>query len=535
MSTADTKNGREPLQTSLRIISQPINPIFVLVIFICVGTLLRLPNLSTRSLWFDEAFSWMLACQFSISESIYRTALDVHPPLYYLVLRFWIDLFGDSIIAMRSMSIVFADLNVLILYFFCRDCLTDLDYLTRSKIGLFAAGFLSVSAYHIHWSQETRMYTFALFLTTASAWLLLISLRHSKSLRYWLFYAVVSCALMYTHNYGLFVVFGQGVYCLVNLILTRKGSFKNLILSQKFRNATIAYALILWGYAPWLPILMFQKSQVQGNYWIGKMTIWTIPDALFQLVIPNNNYEVISRTGAAILTVCILIVMVFFLRPLTWAKGLILTGTLSPIVIASAVSLSSVSIIVTRHFLYSYIFILCIIAYVLVTRFSRAVNNALFLWIIVNLLAINFVFRDELSISEKPGIRGAVEELQTVWKEGDLVLVRHPCIYFSVKYYLDKKYHPKLYLPGEKALHYTGAPILVKDDLIYKSTLNNSDAKHAWVIDTSGFTVGLSHLALPRKWVLTPSPQEFPDVYFFQKSIFLRKATKHPSVLKSEK
>lgn len=526
MSTVGIKKSWESLQKSLLRITPSVNPIPFLIVIICVGTLLRLPDLSVRSLWFDEAFSWMLACQFPVSESIYRTGLDVHPPLYYLVLRFWIYLFGDSIIAMRSMSIVFADLNILILFFFSRDCFSNLDAPSRAKVGLFAAGFLSVSAYHIHWSQETRMYTFALFLTTTSAWLLLISLRNPNSIKYWLYYAVVSCALLYTHNYGLFVVFGQGVYCLFNLMLTRTDSLKNMIVSQKFRNATISYALIFWGYVPWLPVLMFQKSQVQGNYWIGKMTIWTIPDALFQLVIPNNHYEVISRMGAALLTACILIVMFLFLRQLSWAKGLVLTGALSPIVIASVVSLSSVSIIVTRHFLYSYIFILCIIAYVLVVRFPRVVHNLLFLWIIANLLTINFIYRNELNISQKPGIRGAIEELQNFWQEGDLVLVRHPCIYFSVKYYLDKKYDPKLYTTGEKTLHYAGAPILVEDDLIYQSDLNKFEASRAWVIDTSGFFVGLSRPVLPSEWVIKPNRKEFPDVFFFQKKIYLSKATK---------
>ena len=46
-----------------------------------------------QSVWFDEAYSIMVAKQ-SVGEAIRLTALDTHPPLYYLFLKAWACLFG---------------------------------------------------------------------------------------------------------------------------------------------------------------------------------------------------------------------------------------------------------------------------------------------------------------------------------------------------------------------------------------------------------------------------------------------------------
>ena len=59
-----------------------------------------------QSVWFDEAYSIMVAKR-SASEIIRLSALDTHPPLYYLVLKIWANVFGWSELALRSLSVIF--------------------------------------------------------------------------------------------------------------------------------------------------------------------------------------------------------------------------------------------------------------------------------------------------------------------------------------------------------------------------------------------------------------------------------------------
>ena len=63
------------------------------------GFATRLWMLGDKSLWLDEAFSWKMA-RFPVPDMIRGTASDVHPPLLYLILHYWLDqylnLHGDG-------------------------------------------------------------------------------------------------------------------------------------------------------------------------------------------------------------------------------------------------------------------------------------------------------------------------------------------------------------------------------------------------------------------------------------------------------
>ena len=70
-----------------------------------------------QSLWRDEAFSYLLAKK-NIIEIIFLTAKDYNPPLYYLILHFWIKIFGHSEIALRSLSLIFYWATIYIVFLF---------------------------------------------------------------------------------------------------------------------------------------------------------------------------------------------------------------------------------------------------------------------------------------------------------------------------------------------------------------------------------------------------------------------------------
>src|SRR5438874_2453036 len=76
----------------------------ILVLFLAL--LLRHFELGTTVLAVQEAFSWRLT-SYPSAEVVQRTAADVHPPLYYLLLKAWVLLCGDSPGALRSFSVVF--------------------------------------------------------------------------------------------------------------------------------------------------------------------------------------------------------------------------------------------------------------------------------------------------------------------------------------------------------------------------------------------------------------------------------------------
>jgi 4-amino-4-deoxy-L-arabinose transferase-like glycosyltransferase len=115
-----------------------------------LATGLRFYRLAGQSLWSDEGNSVALA-QAGLGEIAARTAWDIHPPLYYWLLHSWIRIFGQSEVAVRSLSAVVGVLLVAVVYrlgarFFSK------------RVGLLAAVIASVSPFQVYYAQEARMY-----------------------------------------------------------------------------------------------------------------------------------------------------------------------------------------------------------------------------------------------------------------------------------------------------------------------------------------------------------------------------------------
>ena len=73
----------------------------------------RFHGITLPAIWYDEAFSVLLA-RHEPWQIWSLTARDVHPPLYYLVLHYWIAWFGDGALAVRSLSVI-ADVGTVLL------------------------------------------------------------------------------------------------------------------------------------------------------------------------------------------------------------------------------------------------------------------------------------------------------------------------------------------------------------------------------------------------------------------------------------
>ncbi len=131
---------------------------------------LRLYGISAAGLWTDEAFSWWLATNHSLSE-IWRSVAaleDHHPPLYYWLLHLWVVL-GRNEGTLRLLSALCGALAVPTIYGIGR-------IIGNRDVATTAALLLSVSPFHVHYSQEARMYSLvslgAAVSVLGQAWLL---------------------------------------------------------------------------------------------------------------------------------------------------------------------------------------------------------------------------------------------------------------------------------------------------------------------------------------------------------------------------
>ena len=111
-----------PAPVALALRGKPVAAWLLLTAIAAVGVCLRCYGLTTRSLWFDEAFTYWVS-QFPLDELWNRVIHDNHPPLHYVVLHFWTGIFGTSLGALRSLGVLLGGLTIVGCYLFTVEAL----------------------------------------------------------------------------------------------------------------------------------------------------------------------------------------------------------------------------------------------------------------------------------------------------------------------------------------------------------------------------------------------------------------------------
>jgi len=254
--TAEQKHFREAKLSRLLLVT--------LILVIALGTALRIYRLGSESIWLDEAFSIKIA-HGSPSEIIEETGKDVHPPLYYFALHYWMKLFGETEFASRLLSALFGVLAILAIY--------KLAALLYDKgTGLLAATLLAFSHFNIEFSQEARMYTLLSLLSLLSIYFFFKMLAGKRSNFALAGYIIASALMMYTHVYSLFILAAQNLFWLLLLFASRD------VFKRVWKRWLLAQISLFMLFLPWLSVLKQQFSRVQRGFWIPKLPPHTIFD-----------------------------------------------------------------------------------------------------------------------------------------------------------------------------------------------------------------------------------------------------------------
>jgi hypothetical protein len=192
-----------------------------------------------KSLFLDEAVSWRFA-NASLTNMFDLTAHTSHPPFYFFVLHYWVDVFGNSEAALRAPSAVAGAASIVVL--------AAIGWRVGGRpLASIAALLLLLNPAHLAASQEARMYAL-LGLLSLSASGVLASFIIKPSILRFAAYASLMAAVIYTHYSGLMVVGVHGLlfagYGMSELV--RKRSAWVLL-------AGLATAAVLGlAYIPWL-------------------------------------------------------------------------------------------------------------------------------------------------------------------------------------------------------------------------------------------------------------------------------------------
>ena len=131
----------------------------VLISIVLLGFILRLYGLGSGSIRGDEGYSIYFASK-DMSSLTSLLVYTVHPPLYYTVLRFWMEL-GDSEFILRFLSLIFGVLSIFLTFHLGK-------YLFNKNVGLLSALIMAISQFHILHTQMCRNHDLFLFLVLIS-------------------------------------------------------------------------------------------------------------------------------------------------------------------------------------------------------------------------------------------------------------------------------------------------------------------------------------------------------------------------------
>ena len=230
-----------------------------LVVMLAVGAWVRFHDIGGPSLWMDEIWSIEIASGRDHAHDQLPTGILMtrqrdltslagsppwwrvwsarsdytYPPLYPLLLRWWMDLFGNGAAAVRSLSAVFGLAAIAVMFDVCR-------WLHGRRTAFLAAGMMALAVAQVDVAQEARSYALLILLALGCCDLVVRIQALGPAPRRLVLLAIFTSATFLTHYLSLGVLAVLVLYALVKL----RGSQRRRTLSAFAVGA--ALTALLW-------------------------------------------------------------------------------------------------------------------------------------------------------------------------------------------------------------------------------------------------------------------------------------------------
>jgi hypothetical protein len=342
-----------------------------LVVFITlVGAGLRVLLLRQKGMWLDETFSVWLADHTVADMLQWIARIDQHPPLYYLLLHYWIALKGDTPYYVRLLSVLFGAGTIPIIYLIGKR-------MSGTVMGLAAAVLLAFSPFNIYYAQETRMYTCLTFNAAVAIYALVRLLTDSRSARpigsqfreylhawrtsgpvepdteggfsyrdetrnqtgwrawifrhrwlpiqtietdlAWVAFIVFSAATLLSHNTAVLFPLATNIFVLGLMLFQRvnRSESQTAFQAPSFWNWVKAQIGIFLLWSPWLLVFVKQVSAVYQEFWLPKPDWDTIVQVLESFVNASMPFR-----GSQVMVMWILYALLLWLGLVHYRKGI---------------------------------------------------------------------------------------------------------------------------------------------------------------------------------------------------------------------
>lgn len=255
---------------------------WLIFIIFFISILIRLVYLTYPiDMWHDASFTYSFSKE---SVSFILDSNDVHPPLYYLIMKGFLYI-SDNEIFLRLTSVLFW-----CMFFWATLFFVKLNY--NENITVIVLTLFSLSPTIIYYSIEPRNYMLGMFFVIMQLYYFFEHLKDGHEGRISWQFILFSLLMLYTHYY-------TGLLLLVEGLFMLKGKLNRIIATKNYLIITI-FSL------PLLYYLLFSLTKIQ-EFWFKDIglnsLISTIP---YQFVQPD------SLTSISIIFFCIMICIISF-------------------------------------------------------------------------------------------------------------------------------------------------------------------------------------------------------------------------------
>lgn len=184
MAFSNTLGGSEISEKLAGVSSSPRRcwtDLHLLIVPFALGLAVAVVGSGERQLWRDEHATWWAATLSLDDLRRLVVDLDAAKALYYLLMHFWVEIFGSSEMSMRFPSALFVGLAAAMVTLVGRRIFDP-------RVGLVAGVLLTLVPSVSYYGQEARPYAMTLLAGVAATWLLLRAVERPSILR-WIGYA----------------------------------------------------------------------------------------------------------------------------------------------------------------------------------------------------------------------------------------------------------------------------------------------------------------------------------------------------------
>lgn len=211
---------------------------------------LHFVRLFDNNFWADEAFTINLVHS-NIFNIIKITAADVHPPLYYLIVKLFCEIFGYTGMVYHLVSfvpyVVLLCLGITVIWsWFGKE--TSIIFIT----------FASLLTTSVQMIVEVRMYTWSgLFIMIS--FLCLYKILTENKILYWTLFVVASLCAAYIHYYCLISVAFFYIFIIFHALFRAQHTIKRML---------VMCVITILGYLPWFFVLLESFMRSKEDFWL---------------------------------------------------------------------------------------------------------------------------------------------------------------------------------------------------------------------------------------------------------------------------